>query len=127
MTQPITGSCHCGKIKYSINGEKLFEFICHCKECQKLNTGGHLCGIMYAKDSLEVSGTPSQYSYPGGSGKPVENQFCPNCGTTVFAFPQSHSEGVVVRVNTLDNPNDFKPQQSLFAESAFAWDTAIIK
>lgn len=125
--QKVTGQCHCGNVKYSVNETKLFEFLCHCDDCRTLNSGGHLSGIIFQADSLQTEGDINEYNYPGGSGQEVQTRFCPNCSTTLYAFPLAHPDSVVVRANTLDDPNIFKPQQSLFGEKAFDWDVSVIK
>lgn len=61
------------------------------------------------------------YTYKGGSGNDIVMHFCPTCATHLYAYPTEFQGKVVVRANTLPDES-FKPQQALFAESAFSWD-----
>lgn len=120
------GKCHCGQVSYEISGDKQFEFFCHCSDCRVINGGGHLAGIIFDKNNLIVTGTPKTYSYIGGSGKKIEFNFCPNCGTPLYAYPLAHENVVVIRATSLENSDTFKPQKSLFSESAHLWENGII-
>ena len=111
----ITGKCHCGDNSYSIKAEPEFQFICYCNGCRTLNAGGHLCGMMLDEASFSKATNTQKYSYPGGSGSPIDLHFCPNCATHLYAFPTAYPNKVVVRVNTLEKWN-FEPQQQLFKE-----------
>ncbi len=120
MTQ-YTGQCHCGDNHFQLVDTPVYQFICYCKECRVLNSGGHLCGIMFDEKQLKPAQKTTQYDYPGGSGHDIQLHFCQRCGTHLYAFPTEFPGKVVVRANVLEGI-DFKPTQSLFAESAFPWD-----
>jgi len=121
MTNPIHGRCHCGKNTYSVTGDPEFQFICYCENCRVLNSGGHLCGIIFDKASLNEAEHTQQYHYPGGSGNPIIMHFCPHCSTQLYAFPKEHNSNVVIRANTVLD-SEFEPQHHIFTESAFDWD-----
>jgi len=120
MTTSHQGNCHCGNNSFQLSGESEFQFICYCKDCGQLNSGGHLCGLMFDNGSLTAASHTSTYAYQGGSGDTIELHFCPDCGTHLYAFPTHYPNKVVVRANTLGDI-EFEGQP-LFAESAFSWD-----
>lgn len=119
--QNFTGKCHCGKNTYAVSSEPEFQFICYCGDCRVLNSGGHLCGMVFDEARFTGAKETQTYAYPGGSGQPIIMHFCPTCATHLYAYPTSHKGKVVIRANTLVGA-DFEPQQSVFTESAFAWD-----
>jgi len=121
VMQKITGKCHCGKNSYTLTAEPEFQFVCYCSNCRKLNSGGHLCGMVFDQSQLSEASATESYSYNGGSGKPIILHFCPVCSTQLYAYPTEHKDKVVIRANSLENSN-FKPQTSIFSESAFDWD-----
>lgn len=123
----VTGACHCGQVSYSVLGEKQFEFFCYCTDCRKLNGGGHLAGIAIAHNNISLRGDPAEYCYPGGSGKMIQLVFCSRCSTQILAFPSSHPDVVILRANTLDRPQQFEPQKSIYTDTAFEWDRSEIK
>ncbi len=117
----LTGQCHCGKNSFTVAAETEFQFICYCTNCRVLNSGGHLCGMMFDDTKLIKAKETQQYSYIGGSGLAINLHFCPHCATHLYAYPTAYEGKVVIRANTLLNA-DFKPQQLIFTESAFSWD-----
>lgn len=117
----LTGKCHCGANTFEVNAEPAFQFVCYCTNCRVLNSGGHLCGMMFDEGSLTKAENTKEYSFTGGSGQSIDVQFCPTCATHLYAYPRSVPGKVVIRANTIENA-DFKPQQELFPESAFEWD-----
>ncbi|VEG92464.1 GFA family protein [Legionella spiritensis] len=121
---PITGKCHCGKNSFVLSADPEFQFICYCHNCQLLNSGGHLCGMLFDKNCLEEARDTQTYTYKGGSGNSIILHFCPECSTQLYAYPIEYPNKVVIRANTLDNEG-FKPQQALFAESSFSWDKPV--
>ena len=117
----LNGKCHCGKNAFEINAEPEFQFVCYCNDCRALNSSGHLCGMVFDQNKLVEANATQTYSYKGGSGNEINMHFCPNCATSLYAFPTAHTGKVVIRANTLLGI-DFKSQQAIFTESAFPWD-----
>ena len=122
--QTITGSCHCGINTFSVEAEPSFQFVCYCTNCRVLNSGGHLCGVMFDEETFKPAQEVQEYSFEGGSGKSVDLNFCPKCGTHLYAFPRSVPGKVVIRANTIDEAV-FSPNQELFPESKFKWDAGV--
>jgi hypothetical protein len=114
------GRCHCGLIKYAATGHPQFSFLCHCDDCRWLNGGARLAGAAFASNQLSVVGESKAYTYRGGKGD-VEQHFCPNCGTPVYAYPKADGV-VVVRINSLEDQNAIPPQKSIHGDQACAWD-----
>lgn len=120
MTE-LAGKCHCGKNKFTVTEKPEFQFICYCNNCRVINSGGHLCGMLFDSNQLSEARETQTYTYKGGSGNSIIMHFCPTCATHLYAYPTEHKSKVVIRANTLIDA-DFKPQQSIFTESAFSWD-----
>ena len=122
----ITGKCHCGKNEFTIKSEPEFQFVCYCSNCRVINSGGHLCGLLFEQDDLLEASQTETYTYKGGSGNSIVLHFCPTCATHLYAYPKEHKGKVVVRANTLENA-DFKPQKSIFTDTAFVWDKSFFR
>ena len=41
MSEPYTGGCACGAIRFEIAGEPLFQNDCQCRDCQRMSGTGH--------------------------------------------------------------------------------------
>ena len=47
------GSCGCGKLKYSVEGEPINSLFCYCKECQIITGSDKWFGVWVPKDKLK--------------------------------------------------------------------------
>ena len=77
----ITGGCHCGAIRYQVEGELIVHALCHCSDCRR-HAGAPVVGwTMYAEDAVKVTkGQPKVYE----SSEHGRRHFCADCGTGLF-------------------------------------------
>src|SRR5215216_1442194 len=99
----ITGGCHCGAIRYQIEGEAIVHALCHCTDCRR-HAGAPMVGwSMYAENALKVTkGTPKVYQ----SSEHGRRQFCADCGTGLFYTNANVLPGIVdIQSATYDDPD----------------------
>ena len=48
LSEPYTGGCACGAIRYQISGEPLFQNDCQCRDCQRKSGTGHGSYLTFA-------------------------------------------------------------------------------
>ena len=99
----ITGGCHCGAIRYQVEGEPIVHALCHCTDCRR-HAGAPMVGwSMYAEDALKVTkGTPKLYK----SSEHGRRQFCADCGTGLFYTNANVLPGIVdIQSATYDDPD----------------------
>jgi hypothetical protein len=60
-------------------------------------------------------------SQPGGSGKPVLRQFCPECGSTVALDVAALPNMVLITSGTLDHTAFVKPTRNIFCDEGQSW------
>ena len=99
----IAGGCHCGAIRYRIEGEPLTHALCHCRDCRR-HAGAPLVGwTMYREDQVTLTqGTPRIYESSANG----RRQFCPTCGTGLFYTNAAMLPGIVdVQSATYDDPD----------------------
>jgi hypothetical protein len=77
--------------------------------------------MLVAADGLTVSGTLSEHTKTADSGNEVTRQFCPSCGTHLFAKSTARPQFRVVRAGNLDDPSSIKPSLNIWAASAPSW------
>jgi hypothetical protein len=77
----IVGGCHCGAIRYQVEGELIVHALCHCIDCRR-HAGAPMVGwTMYAEHAVKVTkGQPKVYQ----SSEHGRRHFCANCGTGLF-------------------------------------------
>ncbi|MDB4453675.1 GFA family protein [Pseudomonadales bacterium] len=76
------GSCLCKGISYSIKGDALGFYHCHCQRCRKVNGTGHGSNIRIDAQSIEWHGDKSlinRYKVPDAYR--FRNDFCRDCGS----------------------------------------------
>jgi hypothetical protein len=116
------GSCLCGAVAYEANGEPVFQFNCHCRDCQK-STGCAYAPIMFfPRDALRLTGPLTYHSIRGGSGQNVTRGFCGRCGAQVVGDVEIAAPLLSIRAGTLDDPTLFRPRADIFVTHAAAWD-----
>jgi hypothetical protein len=115
-----TGRCLCGAVTFKLAAEPLVTRVCWCRDCQHLAANGTVNMLMSA-EALVVSGALSEHTKNAGSGNEVTRQFCPNCGTHLFAKSPGWPQFRVVRAGNLDEPSSVHPRMNIWASSAPRW------
>jgi len=116
-----TAQCCCGACSITVEGEPVFNAICHCSSCKK-RTGSAFGWSAYFPDDKIVAthGKLNVYAKEGESG--YNRYFCASCGTTLywksFAF-LPESTGVAGGCFT-DDPLP-APGLSAFEISRLSW------
>ncbi len=79
---PVTGSCHCGKINFTIQGDIPPQLTrCTCSFCSKR-------GALYAyyrPEQLQVSAQAEADAVYRWNTKLVAHHFCAHCGCTLYS------------------------------------------
>ncbi|HEY5808241.1 MAG TPA: GFA family protein [Povalibacter sp.] len=117
----ITGGCLCGRVRYESQGAALFSVICHCRDCQRVSGSGGVPVMGVSKARFRVTGEPAQFAVEGGSRKQAIRHFCPDCGSLLFGTPEVIPDTVTLYVGSLDDPNVFKPEHSMFVRDRPCW------
>lgn len=118
----IQGGCLCGAVRYQCSGNPLWQFNCHCRDCQK-TTGSAFAPIaFFPSASVSIAGDIRYFQSMGGSGKSIRRGFCPTCGSQLFSLPDIVPTMISIRAGTLDDPAIFRPKAHLYASHAAPWD-----
>ena len=121
---PITGGCHCGALRYRIDGTLGFAFACFCDSCRKLSAGARLVGVSVKPEHYTLEGPASRYTYPGGKDQ-IELVFCGHCSTQVAAHPAAFPNMVSLRVGSLDEPEAVQKVKPVFTDGACHWEPSL--
>jgi hypothetical protein len=122
MAQNITGGCLCGAVRYSISGDVIFSGKCYCEDCRKGGSTGHSSVLAVPEQAVSITGKLTEFQKAGGSGQPMKRRFCPICGSRISAVASVMPGVVMITASTLDNPEQFVTQMSVFASRAPSWD-----
>ena len=116
------GGCHCGAIRYSVDGEPKHASVCHCVDCRR-TTGALTTGwIGFPSEGFTVEGETRVYNSSEG----VDRHFCAACGTSLFYFNEAMLPGLVdILTATLDDPESYPPQLHVQMADALPWEAAL--
>ena len=115
----LKGHCHCGAIRFEVDGEPKWSALCHCGDCRR-HAGAPVVGwSAFPEASLRVvKGTPKVYR----SSEHGRRHFCPDCGTGLFYYNAVNLRGIAdVQIATLDDPNAVAPQVHVQTAERIAW------
>lgn len=117
-----TGGCMCGSVRYEINWNPGFSFLCQCRRCQQATGGGHAPGFKIERAQLTVSGEIRGFERKADSGHMARHEFCPNCGSPLFSSTSRFPDSISVYAGSLDDPSVFAPQQIIHESEGQPWD-----
>ena len=98
--------------------------ICHCTDCQQL-TGSAFTTYVYApaKSFRLLGAKPKHYLKTSSeTGNKRVQAFCPECGSRIYACADvEHPERYNLRVGTIRQRRELRPQRQIWCRSALAW------
>ena len=118
----ITGRCLCGAVSYSINGQPLGMGQCHCKDCQRASSTGHMSLARFRKDDIVIKGQTTSFASRADSGNTNTRHFCPTCGSRIYGENSARPGVVNVSVGCMDDHSWFSPGVVVYAKDRAAWD-----
>lgn len=122
MSDPFTGGCACGAVRYSIVGEPMVQADCQCRTCQRVSGTGHGSYLTFKDATVTLQGEARRWEAVGDLGTVKAHAFCPACGSPVYlAFP-AMADLFTIHAASLDDPERYAPAMTFFTASGFAWD-----
>ena len=71
---------------------------------------------------VKFMGPLQRYAALVDSGAKVANHFCSVCGSQIYKTGELMGDMAFIVASTLDDPEVFQPQASLFISRALSWD-----
>jgi hypothetical protein len=123
MVDRLSGGCACGAVLYECNLENpLFADHCYCRDCQRASGTAMSSLLFVAKEAFQlIKGEVRYFEVAGGSGGKVSRGFCANCGSPLCGTAANMPGAIGIAVGSLDDPNRYRPEVSVFLDSAPAW------
>lgn len=118
----MRGSCLCGGVRFEVTEDFLAVTACHCSNCKKISGGTGTVSGRAATSAIRVlSGGELLTSFQPAEG--TSKTFCSVCGSNIFGGGWPSAERVSVRLSTLDEPFDRKPETHVYVRSVAPWET----
>ena len=122
MSNPITGGCLCGAVRYEVSEAFAMTADCFCTDCRKSSGTGHGTHCVSPAANFALNGKTTSFDKPADSGNIVTRHFCGTCGSAVYSTNNAMPGMTFVRASSLDDPEHAQPAISVYTSSAPSWD-----
>ncbi len=113
MVETVTGGCHCGRVRYSVEIANDDAYLCHCRMCQRSTGGVSIAFKSVAIADVRWEREPDRYQ----SSPIALRGFCAVCGTPLtFEFVEP-SWKMDLTVGSFDDPSRFRPTHHFSPET----------
>ena len=122
MTEPYTGGCACGEIRYEVAAEPARMLHCQCRQCQRDSGTGHGSYLTFIGAPVTITGEASHWEAVGEGGTRKSRGFCPTCGAPVYLVFPDVPDVFVTTAASLDDPGRYQPEHVFWSAAGQAWD-----
>ncbi len=118
MNDVQEGGCHCGALRYRLEGDLTDVAHCHCPICRRVSGGLVVTWLTLPRKGFQwMAGEPKRYVAPAS----CTRFFCGDCGAHV-ALETTHSPlSIDVTVGTLDRPEQVRASRHIWTGSRLPW------
>ena len=115
----LSGGCHCGAIRYDVEGDPQHVALCHCSDCRRSAGAPLVSWAAFSEDELTVTqGQPITFNSSGAAMR----SFCGTCGTGLFYRNADMLPGIVdIQSVTLDDPEALPPAAHIQVAERLHW------
>jgi hypothetical protein len=114
MSEPrATGGCHCGAVRYEVDGPLRGVVICHCGRC--LRTHGHVAAYSACERARLRMVSDAELRWYVADGR--ERGFCGRCGASLF-WSAPDRPTISIAAGTLDRPTGLRTIAQIYAADA---------
>ena len=118
----VHGSCHCGRIALEAELDPAKVGVCHCTDCQALSGSAFTVYAQVPREGFRLlRGEPRIYVKTAESGNRRAQAFCGECGSRLWAAAEKDTPVYNLRVGTLRERAELRPQTQLWCRSSMPW------
>jgi hypothetical protein len=120
-SEPLTGGCGCGAVRFEIRAALGPARYCHCTRCQRRSGTAASASAVVEPGSVVVTTGAEQlgeWAPPDGMAK----VFCDACGSALFVRDPAGRQFVAVRLGAIDGDPGVRPSARQFVAYAAPWE-----
>ena len=117
----LTGRCICGAVYYTITERQLADGLCHCNRCRPQAGSAFSTVTFVPRSAVTITGETAVFDDIRSSEKWVLRRYCPRCGSPLSAEPDLTSELFMIKAETLDSNEWFRPVWELLIGRRRPW------
>ncbi len=119
-TPPVTGSCLCGAVRFSLRLPVSFCLHCHCTLCRRNHGAAYVTWIGVSRESFALdSGEDRLERYD--SSEHGWRSFCSRCGSSLFCASREHPDTIDIVLANLHGPVEIAPTAHIFFDDRAPW------
>ena len=105
-----TGSCLCGAVRFTVEGELHPPDACHCSQCRRWS--GHVwASTDVPREQVTITGADNVTWY--ASSERVRRGFCATCGSVLFWDPPGRAK-TAIAMGAFDRPTGTHLEKHIF-------------
>jgi len=113
------GGCHCGAVRYEVEGDAVYAAVCHCNDCRKASGAPMTVWTAFKENQFRI--LQGEAKTRNSSGQSMRS-FCPECGTGLWFINEEHLPGLVdVQLATFDDPLAYPPTINIQTAERISW------
>ena len=114
----LTGSCHCGSVRYAVADEFVYAANCHCSGCRAATGSAFKAFAGIEREKLEITEGLSQVAVFGE--EDANDTRCGTCGSFLFSVVRNGTFVHVAMGSLVDAPT-IRPTEHIFVGSKAPW------
>ena len=115
-------TCACGRLTVEVTGEPERIPICGCNFCRKRTGAVYGTGAYFNVSQVNaINGDSTVFRRGSDSGRYIEGNFCPTCGTTLYWKAELWPELMAVAVGCFDDYAIRKADVAVYTEHIQDW------
>ncbi len=115
----ITGSCLCGKVSYTYEGEISEVALCHCSQCRQAQGGAFATNSPVDSRLLKISGKQHIKEYQTSDVK--VRAFCSHCGSPMYSARSDLPNITRLRMGTIKTNIECENKYHIYTDSKASW------
>lgn len=118
----MLGSCWCGGVRFEISEPFTRVSFCHCTSCKRISGGVGTANGRSRPELITVTeGRELLTTYHPDEG--TAKTFCSVCGSNLFGGGWPESEECSVRITSIDEGLEQRPESHGYVHSVADWET----
>jgi hypothetical protein len=114
--------CACGGVTATVEGEPEFVVLCNCTHCQRRTGSPFGVGAYFAREAVRLAGATKAFVRGvDGTDRTLTNQFCPECGGTVYWTLDLRPNHIGIAVGHFADPDFARPTRVVWTQHKHAW------
>jgi hypothetical protein len=122
MSEPLTGGCLCGAVRYAVDASVEKLAACYCTDCQKATgAGGSINAVVPASAFRLTKGQTKVFTKTADSGNDLHRHFCGDCGSWLYNPIGGDPSRIVLKAGCFDRHDGMRVVLNLWTRSRPQW------